>query len=112
MISRSSPVTFEQHTLHVLKQGKKERAFRTHLFESICRKDFQNIRAIIPWRDAAVLSIRSFTKLGLGTSYPNTTELRMLTIIEWILGAYMLIHFSIAVKNNLSFIVPFLGMVN
>jgi hypothetical protein len=72
----------------------------------------QDTRRIIPWRDAAGLSFRAFTKIGLGTSYPHTRCLKVLTSIEWVLGVYMLIHFSIAVKNNLPFIAPFLGVVN
>jgi hypothetical protein len=34
------------------------------------------------------------------------------TSIEWALGVYMLIHFILAVKNNLPFILPFLGVVD
>jgi hypothetical protein len=43
---------------------------------------------------------------------PNTRNLEILTNIEWFLGVYMLIHFVLAVKNNLPFILPFLGVVN
>jgi hypothetical protein len=72
----------------------------------------QDTRRIIPWRDAAALSFRAFTKIGLGTSYPKTSRLKFLTNFEWLLGVYMLIHFILAVKNNLPFIAPFLGVVN
>lgn len=102
----------DHNKLHVPRHEKSQRAFRIRLFEPISRKDLQDTRPIIPWSDAAALSIRAFTKIGLGASYPNTRELKVLTSIEWILGVYMLIHFSIAVKNNLPFIAPFLGAVN
>ena len=59
-----------------------------------------------------MLSIRSFLKLGFGTTYPNSKVLRALTDLEWALGVFMLIHFILAVKNNLPFILPFLGAVN
>jgi hypothetical protein len=72
----------------------------------------QDTRRVIPWRDAWALSFRSFTKIGLGASYPNTRLLKFLTGFEWALGVYMLIHFILAVKNNLPFIAPFLGVVN
>jgi hypothetical protein len=78
-------------------------------------KDAQAARDIIPWRDAAALSFRAFTKIGLGTAYPNMGTLTVLTLLiwfEWGLGVYMLIHFILAVKNNLPFIAPFLGVVN
>jgi hypothetical protein len=78
-------------------------------------KDAQDVRDIIPWRDAPALSFRAFTKIGLGTAYPNTGKLTALTLLiwlEWGLGVYMLIHFILAVKNNLPFIAPFLGVVN
>ena len=38
--------------------------------------------------------------------------LKFLIYLEWFLGVYMLIHFLLAVKNNLPFILPFLGVVN
>jgi hypothetical protein len=99
-------------TVKVAKYDEKKRTFRIRLFEPIHHKDHQGARDIMPWRDAAALSIRSFTKIGLGTSYPNTSTLKVLTNIEWVLGVYMLIHFILAVKNNLPFIAPFLGVVN
>ena len=81
--------------------------YRTNVQDTV-----QDIRRIKPWWDAWALSSRSFTKIGLGTAYPNTRTLKVLTSIEWRLGIYMLIHFILAVKNNLPFIAPFLGVVN
>jgi len=99
-------------TIHVPEFTTRQRAFRIRLFEPIHRKGIQRMRRLIPWRDAATLSFRAFTKIGLGTTYPDTTSLKVLTTLEWLLGVYMLIHFILAVKNNLPFIAPFLGMVN
>jgi len=90
----------------------RPRAFRFRIFESFFAKNNSSARRIIPWRDAAMLSIRSFLKLGLGTNYLKSKTLRVLTGLEWALGVFMLIHFILAVKNNLPFILPFLGTVN
>ncbi len=84
----------DHRTLHVPRHGERQRAFRIRLFEPMHRKDVQDARRIVPWRDAAVLSIRAFTKIGLGTTYPNTKGLRVLTSIEWVLGVYMLIQIN------------------
>jgi hypothetical protein len=102
----------DHRTIHVPEYATRQRAFRIRLFEPIHRKGNQRIRRLIPWRDAATLSFRAFTKIGLGTSYPNTRILKVLTTLEWVLGVYMLIHFILAMKNNLPFILPFLGVVN
>lgn len=59
-----------------------------------------------------MLSIRAFLKLGLGTTYPGSMVLNVLTKLEWAIGVFMIIHFILAMKNNLPFIVPFLGVVN
>jgi uncharacterized protein YjbI with pentapeptide repeats len=102
----------DHRTIQVPEYSTRQRAFRLRLFEPIHRTSIQCTRQIIPWRDAAALSFRAFTKIGLSTAYPNTWRLKVLTSIEWILGVYMLIHFIVAVKNNLPFILPFLGVVN
>ncbi len=94
--------------------GHKERHrdFRLRLFEPFHVKEVFPKRMIIPWRDAAMLSMRSFLKLGLGTRYPNKQPLKALMYLEWLIGIFMLIHFILAMKNNLPFILPFLGVVN
>ncbi|ETX04782.1 MAG: hypothetical protein ETSY2_26845 [Candidatus Entotheonella gemina] len=99
-------------TLQVPSRGQSQRAFRIRLFEPMHYKDIENTRHLLPWRDAAGLSIRAFTKIGLGATYPNTMGLKVLTSLQWLLGVYMLVHFILAVKNNLPFILPFLGVVN
>jgi hypothetical protein len=99
-------------TLYLSGHPESQRAFRLRLFEPIHSKDMLPTRVLIPWRDAALLSIRSYLKLGLGTRYPNTQPLTALIYVEWALGVFMLIHFILAVKNNLPFILPFLGTVN
>jgi hypothetical protein len=102
----------DHRVIQVPEYAKRQRAFRIRLFEPIHSQNVTDSRHIIPWRDAAALSFRAFTKIGLGTSYPNMKRLKVLTRIEWALGVYMLIHFVLAVKNNLPFIAPFLGVVN
>ena len=92
--------------------SERQRAFRLRLFESIHRQQEQHARGIQPIPDAMVLSMRAFTKLGMGTVYPNERVLKWLTSLEWALGIFMLIHFILAVKNNLPFILPFLGVAN
>ena len=102
----------DHRTLQGPGYAERQRAFRIRLFEPIHRTSTQRTRRIKPLRDAAALSFRAFTKIGLGTAYPNTRGLKFLTTLEWLLGVYMLIHFILAVKNNLPFILPFLGVVN
>ena len=92
--------------------GERQRAFRIRLFEPVHHKEAHHTRQLIPWRDAALLSIRAFTKIGLGAAYPDSPGLKLLTSLEWVLGVYILIHFVLAMKNNLPFILPFLGVVN
>jgi len=91
---------------------ERQRSFRLRLFESMHSKQEQHSRGIQPFRDAIALSVRAFTKLGMGTIYPNERILKWLTSLEWALGIFMLIHFILAMKNNLPFILPFLGVVN
>ncbi len=74
--------------------------------------DTHTQRLVIPWWDAAMLSMWAFLKLGLGTRYPNSKLLKAIMYIEWAIGVFMLIHFVLAVKNNLPFILPFLGVMN
>jgi hypothetical protein len=100
------------HTVQVPAYSTPQRALRIRLFEPIRHTSIPRTRCIIPWWDAGALSFRAFTKIGLGTVYPNTRTLTVLTRIEWVLGVYMLIHFILAMKNNLPFILPFLGVVN
>jgi hypothetical protein len=102
----------DYRSLSVPAFSTRQRAFRIRLFEPIHRQNVPHIRSIIPLWDALALSFRSFTKIGLGASYPNTRLLKFLTGFEWFLGVYMIIHFILAVKNNLPFILPFLGVVN
>jgi hypothetical protein len=102
----------DHHTLQGPEYAPRQRAFRIRLFEPIHRNSIRRTRRINPWWDALALSFRAFTKIGFGTAYPNTWSLKVLTSIEWVLGVYMLIHFILAVKNNLPFILPFLGVVN
>ena len=92
--------------------SETQRAFRLRLFESMHRKQEPHSRGIQPVRDAIALSVRAFTKLGMGTIYPNERVMKYLTSLEWALGIFMLIHFILAMKNNLPFILPFLGVVN
>ena len=109
---RSKP-RLESREVNILGHPDRHRAFRLRIFEPIHRRIAgETQRKYVPWRDAATLSVRSFLKIGLGTVYPDTRLLKFLTTIEWLLGAYMLIHFILAVKNNLPFILPFLGAVN
>ena len=98
--------------VHISGHSERQRAFRLRLFEPIHSTAVVQKRMIIPWRDAAMLSIRAYLKLGLGTRYPNTQPLKTLMYFEWALGIFMLIHFILAMKNNLPFILPFLGVVN
>jgi hypothetical protein len=107
---RSNVMAYQ--ALQVPSYAERQRAFRLRLFEPIHRTSLQRTRRIKPLRDALALSFRAFTKIGLGTIYPNTWKLTILTWFEWLLGVYMLIHFILAVKNNLPFIAPFLGVVN
>jgi hypothetical protein len=102
----------EPRKIHPLKHDKSHRAFRMRLFEPIHSTTAVGSRTYAPWRDAATLSARSFLKIGLGTVYPNTRLLKCLTMAEWLIGAYMLVHFVLALKNNLPSIAPFLGVVN
>jgi len=102
----------DHRTLQGPEYSTRQRAFRIRLFEPIHRNSIRRTRRINPLWDALALSFRAFTKIGLGTAYPNTRGLKVLTNIEWLLGVYMLIHFILAVKNNLPFILPFLGVVN
>ena len=102
----------DHHTLQGPEYAPRQRAFRIRLFEPIHRNSIRRTRRINPLWDALALSFRAFTKIGFGTAYPNTWSLKILTSIEWVLGVYMLIHFILAVKNNLPFILPFLGVVN
>jgi hypothetical protein len=98
--------------IHTLRHEERHRAFRMRLFEPIHSTAAVGSRTYVPWRDAAALSARSFLKIGLGTVYPNTCLLKFLTTAEWLIGAYMLVHFVLALKNNLPSIAPFLGVVN
>jgi hypothetical protein len=98
--------------VHVFSLPKRQRTFRLRLFEPIHSPSKEKTRLYVPWRDAALLSIRAFLKLGLGSIYPKSGPLRFLTALEWAVGAFMLIHFLLAVKNNLPFVVPFLGVVH
>ena len=98
--------------VHISGHPERQRAFRLRLFEPIHSTAVVQKRMLIPWRDAAMLSIRAYLKLGLGTRYPNTQPLKTLIYFEWALGIFMLIHFILAMKNNLPFILPFLGVVN
>jgi hypothetical protein len=102
----------DHRTLQGPEYAPRQRAFRIRLFEPIHRNSIRRTRRINPLWDALALSFRAFTKIGFGTAYPNTWSLKILTHIEWVLGVYMLIHFILAVKNNLPFILPFLGVVN
>jgi uncharacterized protein YjbI with pentapeptide repeats len=103
----------EPREVHILGHPDRHRAFQLRIFEPIHRRiEGEAQRQYVPWRDAATLSVRSFLKIGLGTVYPHTRLLKCLTTVEWLIGAYMLIHFILAVKNNLPFILPFLGVVN
>ncbi|ETW98671.1 MAG: hypothetical protein ETSY1_17860 [Candidatus Entotheonella factor] len=90
----------------------RHRAFRFRLFEPMHVTETQTQRLVIPWWDAAMLSMRAFLKLGLGTRYPNSKLLKAIMYTEWAIGVFMLIHFVLAVKNNLPFILPFLGVMN
>ena len=63
--------------------SERQRAFRLRLFESMHRKQEQHSRGIQPFRDAIALSVRAFTKLGMGTIYPNERVLEWLTSLEW-----------------------------
>jgi hypothetical protein len=99
-------------TIQIPEPSDRHRAFRFRPFEPIHSIRKFHEREIYPVRDAVSLSIRAFTKLGLGTVYPDSRPLKWLTTIEWALGVFMLIHFILAVKNNLPFILPFLGAVN
>jgi hypothetical protein len=101
-----------QRNHRVMKMPGYQASLRAGRYRTNVQDPVQGTRRIIPWRDAAAISFRAFTKIGLGASYPNTRGLKVLTSIEWVLGVYMLIHFSLAVKNNLPFIAPFLGVVN
>ncbi len=92
--------------------ARRQRSFRFRVLESWLSKENSSARHIIPWWDAAMLSIRAFLKLGLGTTYPGSMVLNVLTKLEWAIGVFMIIHFILAMKNNLPFIVPFLGVVN
>jgi uncharacterized protein YjbI with pentapeptide repeats len=103
----------EPREVLTLGHPERHRAFRLRIFEPIHRRiEEKDKRDYVPWRDAATLSVRAFLKIGLGTVYPNTRLLKCLTTVEWVLGAYMLIHFILAVKNNLPFVLPFLGVVH
>lgn len=102
----------ELRTVRTLGHDQRHRAFRLRLFESLHSTKKTSARPYVFWRDAATLSMRAFLKIGLGTVYPNTRLLKVFTTVEWLLGAYMLIHFILSVKNNLPFIAPFLGVVN
>jgi hypothetical protein len=99
-------------TVQIPEPSERHRSFRFRPFEPLHSIRKFHEREIYPVRDAASLSIRAFTKLGLGTVYPDLRPLKWLTTIEWGLGIFMLIHFILAVKNNLPFILPFLGAVN
>jgi hypothetical protein len=92
--------------------ARRPRAFRFRIFESVLATNSKSARRIIPLWDAAMLSIRTFLKLGLGTTYPKSIIMCTLFWLEWALGVWMLILFISAVKNNLPFILPFLGAVN
>ena len=92
--------------------AERNKAFRFRLFEPIHFAANHSNRLLNPWWDSAMLSMRAFLKLGLGTRYPNEQPLKTLMYIEWLLGMFMLIHFILALKNNLPFILPFLGAVN
>ena len=110
---RSARSTNPDHWMvHISGYPERQRAFRLRLFEPIHSTAVVQKRMLIPWRDAAMLSIRAYLKLGLGTRYPNTQPLKTLIYFEWALGIFMLIHFILAMKNNLPFILPFLGVVN
>ena len=92
--------------------AERNKAFRFRLFEPIHFAANHSNRLLNPWWDGAMLSMRAFLKLGLGTRYPNEQPLKALMYFEWLLGMFMLIHFILALKNNLPFILPFLGAVN
>jgi hypothetical protein len=64
----------------------RQRAFRFRIFESFFAKDNSAARKVIPLWDGAMLSIRSFLQLGIGTTYPNSKTLRVLARLEWLLG--------------------------
>lgn len=98
--------------VHIPSHAERHRSFRFRLFEPMHVTDTQAYRLVIPWWDAAMLSMRAFLKLGLGTRYPNTRLLKAIMYVEWVIGVFMLTHFVLAVKNNLPFILPFLGVVN
>jgi Pentapeptide repeats (9 copies) len=91
---------------------RHERAFRFRIFESFLAKDNQAARRIIPLWDGAMLSIRTYLKLGLGTTYPTSKPLKIITGLEWALGVFMLVHFLLAIRSNLPFLLPFLGLGN
>ena len=99
-------------TVQIPLPTQVQRAFRFRLFEPMHETDTQLHRLVIPWWDAAMISTRAFLKLGLGTRYPNSQPLKAFMYLEWAIGVFMLIHFILAVKNNLPFILPFLGVAN
>ena len=89
----------------------RQRTFRFRPFESyltIINRVHQTVN-VKPAKHAFFLSMRSFLKIGIGTTYPRTKSLSWITGIEWCIGMYMLIHFILAIKNNLPFALPFLG---
>jgi hypothetical protein len=87
----------------------RDRIFRFRPFDNPFDSTKQGQRELMPVRDAFFLSARAFLKLGLGTSYPAMRPLKIVVYFEWLLGAFMLIHFLIALKNTLPIALPFLG---
>ena len=98
--------------VYLTTPASRERAFRFRVFQSMLGSPSRQTRPVSPLKDACALSARAFLKLGLGTIYPKTRLLWCLTLLEWLLGAFMLIHFLLALRNNLPFLLPFLGVVN
>ena len=82
--------------------AKQARNFRFRPFERYFEMRVETgSRAVQPLRDAMLLSCRTFFKMGLGTTYPAMPWLVRLAHAEWVIGAFVLIHFLLAMKNTL-----------
>ncbi len=86
-----------------------QRGFRFRPVEAFFENSNKSERPLRPLNDALFLSGRAFLKLGMGTTYPRNRALVVFAYIEWLVGAYMLIHLLVAVKNTLPIALLFLA---
>ena len=87
--------------VHLALPDDRKRTLRLRLTEPFLVEVRNTGRQLHPFRDAVFLSGRAYFKLSIGTVYPMSVVLKLLTGIEWLVGAYMAGHLVVALKNTI-----------